>query len=192
MSSGLLAGLHRVKHQTGILNILARLGGEHEIGVEGGVPASQETGLDLSILSETGLADLLLGQSILLQRIGERVLTLSALCEGLRTGKRSAGDGMVESLGLGLGGRRSSQGGLRLGRGASLRQELNLLVDGAAEIIEGLADVGRVVVGLVGVLRAVERWRRSVAVGSKRPCGIACQVSWSALTSPAKASGGQA
>jgi len=39
---------------------------------------------------------------------------------------------MVEGLGLRLRGRRSSQGGLGLGGGTSLREESNLLIDRAA------------------------------------------------------------
>ena len=176
MGGSLLASLNRVKHQAGILNVLARLSSEHEVGVKGGVPASQEAGLDLSVLSKTGLADLLLSQSILLQSSGKRVLTLGALREGLRAGQGSAGNGVVEGFGLGLCRRRGSQSCLRLSGRASLRQKLDLLVDGAAEIIEGLADVGRVVVGLVGVLGAARRFRWSVSV--RRKAQFSTDSSW--------------
>lgn len=64
---------------------------------------------------------------------------------------------MVEGLGLGLVDGGSGQGGLGLGGRSSLRQKLDLLTDGAAEVIERFADVGRVIVGFVGVLRAVFR-----------------------------------
>jgi hypothetical protein len=62
---------------------------------------------------------------------------------------------MVEGLGLRLGGWGCSQGSLGLSGGAGLRQEADLLVDGATKIVEGLADVGRVIIGLVGVLGAI-------------------------------------
>lgn len=155
----LLARLDRVKHQTSILNVLARLGSEHQVGVEGSVPPSQEAGLNLSVLSQTGLADLLLSEGILLQCGSKRVLTLSALNQSLGAGEGGARDRMVEGLGLGLRGRGRGQGSLGFGGRAGLRQEMDLLVDGAAQVVEGLADVGRVVVGLVGVLRATYRAR---------------------------------
>lgn len=190
MSSSLLASLNRVKHQAGVLNALARLGSKHQVGVESGVPASQEAGLDLRILSETGLANLLLSQGVLLKGIGERVLDLGALREGLRAGQGGAGDGVVEGLGLGLCAWWGGQGGLGFGGRACLREELDLLVDGAAQVVEGFADVGRVVVGLVGVLGAGWWWHWSVAAA------ICMYRSMSgervSLTSPAKASGGRA
>ena len=110
--SSLLGSLDRVQRETGVLNVLAGLGGEHQVGVEGGVPASQEARLDLGILGQTSLANLLLGQGVLLQGGGERVLALGALNQGLGAGKRGAGDRMVESLGLRLSGGRRSQRGL--------------------------------------------------------------------------------
>lgn len=61
---------------------------------------------------------------------------------------------MAEGLGLGLGCGGSSQSRLCFGGGAGLREELDFFVDGAAEVVEGLADVGWVVVGFVGVLGA--------------------------------------
>lgn len=165
VGTGLFASLDRVKHQAGVLNILARLSSEHQVSVKGGVPAGQEAGLDLSILGETSLANLLLGQSILFQGSCKRVLTLGALRECLGAGEGGTGDRVVEGLGLGLCGRRSCQGSLCLSGRGCLGQELDLLVDSTAQVIEGLADVGRVVVGLVGVLGAVhERWRRLAPV----------------------------
>lgn len=62
---------------------------------------------------------------------------------------------MVEGLGLGLRGRGRGKSGLGLGGRTGLREKLDLLIDGAAQVVEGLADVGWVVVGLVGVLGAV-------------------------------------
>ena len=185
MGSSLLARLNRVQHQPGVLNVLARLGGEHQVGVESGVPASQEAGLDLGVLGQTGLTDLLLGQSVLLQCAGQRVLAFGALHEGLGAGERGPRDSMVEGLGLRLGRRRCGQGGLGFGGGAGLRQELDLLIDCTAQVVEGLADVGRVVVGLVGILRAGSssgRLENSGCEGQQR----------TRLTSPAAASGEQA
>lgn len=62
---------------------------------------------------------------------------------------------MAEGLGLGLCSRRSGQGGLSLGGRGGIGEEVDLLGDGAAEISDGLADVGWVIVRLVGVLGAV-------------------------------------
>lgn len=132
VGSSLLAGLDGVEREPGVLDVLASLGREHQVGVEGGVPARQETGLDLGVLGQTGLAHLLLGQSVLLQRRGERVLALGALDQGLGAGERGARDRMVEGLGLRLGGRRCGQGSLGLGGRASLREQLDLFVDRAA------------------------------------------------------------
>lgn len=61
---------------------------------------------------------------------------------------------MAERLGLRLGRRRGREGSLGLGGGSGTREEVDLFRHGAAEVVEGLADVGRVVVGFVGVLRA--------------------------------------
>lgn len=131
MSTGLFASLDGVKHQAGVLNILARLSSEHQVGVEGGVPAGEEAGLDLSILGQASLANLLLCQSILLQCSCKRVLTLGALRECLGAGKGGTGDRVVEGLRLGLCGRRGCQGSLCLGGRACLGQKLDLLVDSA-------------------------------------------------------------
>jgi hypothetical protein len=132
VGAGLFASLDGVKHQAGVLHILARLSSEHQVGVEGGIPAGQEAGLDLSILGQTSLANLLLGQSILLQCSGKRVLALGALRERLGAGQGGTGDRVVEGLGLGLCGRRGCQGSLCLGGRACLGQELDLLVDSPA------------------------------------------------------------
>jgi hypothetical protein len=65
-----------------------------------------------------------------------------------------AGDSMAKCLGLRLRGGRSSEGSLGFGGGSGTGEEVDLLGDGAAEIVERLSDVGWVVVGFVGVLRA--------------------------------------
>lgn len=61
---------------------------------------------------------------------------------------------MAESLRLGFGRGGRGQGGLGLCGGGRVGEELDLLTDRAAQVVEGLADVGRVVVGFVGILRA--------------------------------------
>lgn len=63
---------------------------------------------------------------------------------------------MVEGLGLGFGGGGRGEGGLHVGGGGGGGEEVNFLGDGAAEVVEGFSDVGRVVVGFVGVLGAME------------------------------------
>jgi hypothetical protein len=60
---------------------------------------------------------------------------------------------VVESLGLGLCLGRGSEGSLSFGSGGGTRQELDLLGDVLGQVGKGLADVGRVVVCFVGVLR---------------------------------------
>lgn len=66
--------LRRIKQQSRVLDAPARPRGEHQVGVEGSVPPRQETGLDLCVLREPGLANLLAGKGILLERGCERVL----------------------------------------------------------------------------------------------------------------------
>lgn len=61
---------------------------------------------------------------------------------------------MAERLGLGLRGGGSSEGCLGLSGRRGAGEQVDLLRDGAAQVVEGLADVGWVVVGFVGVLRA--------------------------------------
>lgn len=85
------------------------------------------------------------------------------LVQKLAASQTGTSDSMVESLGLGLGAGRSSEGGLRFGGRGCRGQKLDLFADGTAEILEGLLDVGRVIVGLVGVLGAVKRNARSTS-----------------------------
>lgn len=73
----------------------------------------------------------------------------------LGAGEGGARDGVVEGLGLGFGGGGRGEGGLHVGGGGGGGEEVDFLGDGAAEVVEGFADVGRVVVGFVGVLGAV-------------------------------------
>lgn len=90
------------------------------------------------------------------------------LVEELGAGKGGAGDSMGEGLGLGLRGWGRCQGGLGLGGGCGRGEQLDLFADGPAEVIEGLLDVGWVVVGFGGVLVAD---RIAILVcGSERVC----------------------
>lgn len=57
---------------------------------------------------------------------------MAALRQGLGAGERSARNGVVEGLGLGLCGGRRGQGSLGFGGGAGLREQGDLLVDSAA------------------------------------------------------------
>ena len=61
---------------------------------------------------------------------------------------------MGEGFGLGLCAGGSGEGCLGFGRGFGVGKEVDLVGYCASEVVEGLADVGGVVVGFVGVLRA--------------------------------------
>lgn len=63
---------------------------------------------------------------------------------------------MAERLGLRLRRGRCGEGSLGFGGRGGVGEEVDFLRYGAAEIGDGLADVGWVVVGFVGVLRAGE------------------------------------
>ena len=152
------AGLDRIEGETSLLDVLARAGREHQVGVQGGVPASQKPALDLGILGEAGLANTLAGQGILLQGGRERILARAGvlLVQKLRAGQTRARQGVVKRLGLRLSGWGCDQGSLGFGGGSGAGEKVHLLANGAAEILEGLLDIGRIVVGLVGVLRAIQ------------------------------------
>ena len=112
--------------------------------------------MNLSILRETSLPDLLFRESIFLKSCSEGIFAAAGveLLKQRAAGQRGASDGMVEGLGLGLGRWGGSQSCLRLsGRGGAAEQ-LSFLGDGLSQVTDGFADVGRVVVGFVGVLRA--------------------------------------
>lgn len=79
----LLARLDRVQHETGVLDVAPGLSRKHQVGVQRGVPSGQEARLDLSVLRQTGLADLLRGQSVLLQRRRQGVFAGGVLRQGL-------------------------------------------------------------------------------------------------------------
>ena len=59
---------------------------------------------------------------------------------------------MVECLRLGFGGRRSGKGGLDFCWGSSVGEELDFIGNGATEVIERFADIGRVVISFIRVL----------------------------------------
>ena len=74
--------------------------------------------------------------------------------QNLGAGEGGAGDGMVEGFRLRLCGWWGGEGGLGFGGRGGGGQEVDFIGDGAAEVVEGFADVGRVVVGFVRVLGA--------------------------------------
>ena len=73
----------------------------------------------------------------------------------LRGGQRGARERVVEGFGLWLRGGWGGECGLCFGGAAGVGEEGHFLGDGAAEVVEGLTDVGRVVVGFVAVLGSV-------------------------------------
>jgi len=157
-SGSLDASSNSIKRQTGLLDTLASARGKVDIGVEGRIPPSQETALDLCILGQTGLADALHSERILLKRRGQRILagTGMLLMQRLAAGKTGPGDRMGKRLRLGLGRRWCRESGLCLGWGGGGREEVDLLTDGAPEVLECLLNIRRVIVRLVRVLGTVE------------------------------------
>ena len=149
--------LDSIKRKSGLLNVLPRASGEHEVGVEGSVPPSKEALLDLGILSKTSLTYTLHGEGIFLETSGERVFagTGMVLVESLAASQRSTGNGVAEGLGLGLRGWRGDEGSLGLLGAGGSGEESDLFGDSATKILEGFLDIGRIIVGLVGVLRAI-------------------------------------
>ena len=152
-------GLRRVQAQPRILHRPPRPRREHDVGVQRRRPAAEEAALDLRVLRQPRLAHLLRRQRVLLQRGRERVLLRAAAAgvrrvQRLRARQRRPRQRVADRLGLRLGRWRRGQGRLRLGRRRGAREQLDLLRDGAPEVVEGFADVGRVVVGFVRVLRA--------------------------------------
>lgn len=61
---------------------------------------------------------------------------------------------MGEGLGLRLCAGRSGKCCLGFARRGGVGEEVDFVGDGAAKVVEGLADVGRVVIGFVGILRS--------------------------------------
>ena len=56
---------------------------------------------------------------------------------------------MGEGFGLGLCAGRRGESCLRFARGFGVRKEVDFIGYGASEVIEGLADIGWVVIGLI-------------------------------------------
>lgn len=159
LESGTLGmSLDGIQREARVLNVLAGAGSESQVGVEGSVPTSEETALDLGILGKTSLTNTLAGKRILLQGGCEGVLSGASvvLVEELAASQTGTSDSMAECLRLRLGGGRGDEGSLGFGGRGSRREEANLFADGAAKILESLLDVGGVVVGLVRVLGAIK------------------------------------
>ena len=154
-STALSIGLGGIQTQPRVLDLLASTCRELDVGVEGCAPASQESALDLGVLRQTGLANLLAGDGVLLKGSGQGVLARVGLLGGehVRAVQGGAGNSMAEGLGLGLRAGWCGKCCLGLCGRCGARQEVDLLGDGAAEVVERLAEVRRVVVGFVGVLR---------------------------------------
>lgn len=72
--AALCVGLCGIEVESRVLDGLAGAGGKHDVGVEGGAPASQEPALDGGVLGEPGLSDLLAGKGVLLEGCSQRVL----------------------------------------------------------------------------------------------------------------------
>lgn len=147
-------GLDGIQIKSGLLNVLACSRSELQVGVQGGIPASKETALDLGVLAKASLANSFHCERILLEGSGQGILASSGvmLVEDLAAGQTGAGDGMVEGLGLGLRGRGSNEGGLGFAGRSGGRKEGDLFAHGAAKVLEGLSNIGGVVVSLVGIL----------------------------------------
>jgi hypothetical protein len=116
--------------------------------------------LNRLVLRESCLADFFLSKGISFEGCGERVLAVGggvAGFEELRTGEGGAGDGVVEGFGLGFGRGRGGQGGSGFAGAAGFGEERDFVGNAAAEIGEGFANVGGVVVGFVLVLLATDQ-----------------------------------
>jgi len=98
--------LGSIECQTSVLDTLAGLLRECNVGVECGRERGVEARHDLGILLQTRLTDLLGGERILLKRGGEGIVGF----EEMRRCERGSAKGVVEGLGRGLG------AGLREGR----------------------------------------------------------------------------
>ena len=149
-------GLCRIEAQARIFNCLASTCGKLDVCVQRGTPPSEEPALDLCVLGQSRLANLFAGNGVLFEGSGQRVFARICLLrrEHVRGVKGSTGHGMAERLGLGLCRGRGSEGSLGLGGRRGAGEQVNFFRNGAAEVVEGLANVGRVVVGFVCVLGA--------------------------------------
>lgn len=158
-STTLSISLRSIQAQPRVLHRLAGPRRKHNIRVQRRTPARQKSALDLGILCEPSLSDLLAGNSELLEGGRERVFAGTGMLTGqnVRAVQGGTGNGVAEGLGLRLRGGRCGEGGLGFGGRSRGGQEVDFLGDGAAEIVEGLADVGGIVVGFVRVLRAIQQ-----------------------------------
>lgn len=68
------ARLDRVQCEAGLLDVFASTGCEHQVRVQRSVPTGQISALDLGILGQTGLAESLTSQRILLESGRKRIL----------------------------------------------------------------------------------------------------------------------
>ena len=151
-----------IEAQPRILDAAPRARRKLDAGVKRGGPAGQELGLDGGVLGQARLADLLLRDRVLLQARRQRVFRagLFDAAERRRRRQRRARDGVVEGLGLWFCGGWRSHGRCGFRGGGCAAEEADLFGDGAAKVIERLANVARVVVGFVRVLRAIPGARR--------------------------------
>lgn len=124
--SVLCLGLGSIEAETSVLNVLAGLLGELDVGVQGGVEGGVEVGDDALVLLETGFADLLGCKSILLEGSSERIGWL----EEVSGADGGATESVVESLWGGLWSW-LGESGLGFGGAVGLREKLNLVLDGA-------------------------------------------------------------
>ena len=74
--------------------------------------------------------------------------------EQLTASEGGASDSMREGLWLGLCAGGSGESCLGFAGRFGMREEADFIRDGASKVVEGLTDVGRVVIGFIRVLRA--------------------------------------
>lgn len=146
-------GLRSIQSQPRVLHAPPRPGCKHQIGIQRRAPTCQKSLLDLLVLRQADLSDLLARQGILLQSGGQWVFLARGgrigLDEQLTAGEGGASDGMGKCFGLGLRAGGSGESCLGFAGGFGMREEVDFVGYGASEIIKGLADVGRVVIGFV-------------------------------------------
>lgn len=107
-------------------------------------------------MGQARLSHLLGRKSILFKGCRERVLASTSVgfIQKLGAGEGSARNCVVECLGLGFCGWRCGEGSLNFRRRSSVREKLDFVGDGTAEVVERFTDMGRVVISFIRVLRA--------------------------------------
>ena len=108
------------------------------------------------ILGQASLADFFGSKGIFLESGGEGIFSARrrvGLIQLLGSCQGCAGNGMRKGLGLRLCTRWSSESSLGLGGSMRFGEKGDLIADRSAKVVERFANVGRVVVCLVGVLR---------------------------------------